>query len=501
MTVFPKGENDCRRTLTSRQYPMKWLTPYAHTRNPFPNKKAFLPYVSGIVLLGLHLALDLLSSEFVYGRALDQKPIVTMVIIEIVAGTVFIAAVWAIRSMRDNSATAAWIILVGALLRIIMFHSTPILEDDFYRYLWDGAVSARGTSPYAYAPSEVQGASESAPDALRSLARESGNVIARVNHPDLRTIYPPAAQSVFALAYLLGPWSLTAWRLVLALFDVLTVILLFAVLKNLKLSYLSIIIYWWNPVVIKEIFNSAHMDTIAIPFTLAALLFACRNRELLAAALTAGAGAVKIWPIVLVPVILSPLWRKPRRLFISLCVFVCLSLILYIPVIAAGLDSRSGFTAYGKTWEMNDALYMGMLWGVQYVLSTLSWGGGVDHLITRGAISLILAGWIAWVCRTVPEQAIDLWDRALFIVAAVFLLSPTQFPWYYVWLVPFLVIRPRYSLLILSALLPLYYLRFYFRAHDKGEFFDNYVVWFEYVPVWVMLGREWMIARQSVRES
>ena len=157
--------------------------------------------------------------------------------------------------------------------------------------------------------------------------------------------------------------------------------------------------------------------------------------------------------------------------------------------------------AYGKRWEMNDALFMAILWGVEYVLSNFSPGGGFDHLVTRGLVSLVLVVWIIWLCRHTPEQPIDLWDRALFIVAAVFLLSPTQFPWYYVWLVPFLVVRPRYSLLMLSVLLPLYYLRFYFRARDNVWLFDNYVVWFEYLPVWVMLAREWVLSRRSLRQT
>ncbi len=466
--------------------------------NVFPCKRTVCLYALGIVLIGLHIALDLLSREFSYGRAPDQRPIVTLVIIEILAGAAYLAAVWAIRSMKEYRLVAAWVIIVGAIVRAIMIQSTPILEDDFYRYFWDGAVLAQGVSPYTYAPSKALGTSKSFPVDLMKLARESGHVISRVNHPELRTIYPPVAQSTFALAYLLGPWNLKAWRLVLALFDVLTVILLYWVLREFKISGVFVLIYWWNPVLIKEIFNSAHMDIIAIPFTLVSLILACRNREIRAAGMMALGAAAKIWPTVLVPVILSPLWRNRRRLAISVCVFIGVSLVLYSPVIVAGLDAQSGFTAYGKRWEMNDALYMLVLWAVEYVLSIFSWKASFAHLITRGLISLILVGWITWVCRSVPKQPIELWDRALLIVAAVFLLSPTQFPWYYVWLVPFLAVRPRFSLLMLSVLLPLYYLRFYLRAHDNVEFFDNYVVWLEYVPVWVMLGREWVISRRAI---
>jgi hypothetical protein len=86
---------------------------------------------------------------------------------------------------------------------------------------------------------------------------------------------------------------------------------------------------------------------------------------------------------------------------------------------------------------------------------------------------------------------VDVWESSLLILAAVLLLSPTQFPWYYVWLVPFLTIRPRLSLLLLTALLPLYYLRFYFVARGNVAIFDLGIVWLEYLPVGWLLIREW----------
>ena len=63
------------------------------------------------------------------------------------------------------------------------------------------------------------------------------------------------------------------------------------------------------------------------------------------------------------------------------------------------------------------------------------------------------------------------------------------------WLLPLLAFEPRPSLLLLTVLLPIYYLRFHMVAlHMKG-LFDNGVVWIEHVPVWGMLAREWWVRR------
>ncbi len=50
-----------------------------------------------------------------------------------------------------------------------------------------------------------------------------------MNHSYLRSIYPPVAQAAFALAHWIGPWEVSAWRLVLLLFDTMTLGLLILV--------------------------------------------------------------------------------------------------------------------------------------------------------------------------------------------------------------------------------------------------------------------------------
>ena len=206
----------------------------------------------------------------------------------VAAGVIYLLAVARITRLPDRTRLLIFVLVVGAVMRLVLLFSTPMLEDDFYRYLWDGAVTAQGINPYSYAPADFlggPGTQETVPPVLRQLATEADKVLPRINHPQLTTRDPPVSQLAFALAHRLAPFSLTAWRLVLTVFDLATLVLLFALLRTLNLPLLFLTIYWWNPLFLKEITNSAHLDVLALPFALGAVLLALKGRPVLALSL------------------------------------------------------------------------------------------------------------------------------------------------------------------------------------------------------------------------
>ncbi|MBW1945155.1 MAG: hypothetical protein JRJ51_20310, partial [Deltaproteobacteria bacterium] len=115
--------------------------------------------------------------------------------------------------------------------------------------------------------------------------------------------------------------------------------------------------------------------------------------------------------------------------------------------------------------------------------------------VTRVVISAILALCILWCIRRPEKNSVETGRRFLFVVSALFLLSPTQFPWYFLWMLPFLSILPCPSLLLLTPLLSLYYIRYYFQAKGMVHVHDNGIVWLEFVPVWCLLIWEWIKQR------
>ena len=189
-----------------------------------------------VVTCGYALLIAILSRQFGYDRDVADMPVLLATACFVGAGLLFAAILPGRISASANleaggTAQLLAIVLVGGLIaRLILFASEPILEDDYLRYLWDGAVSAHAMNPYDVAPRTVIDAGPAHP--LSGLAADSGPVLRRINHPQLPTIYPPVAQAAFAFAHWISPWSLTAWRSVLMLCDAATLLALLGLLKE-----------------------------------------------------------------------------------------------------------------------------------------------------------------------------------------------------------------------------------------------------------------------------
>ncbi len=440
------------------------------------------------MLTALIFAMAAISTAFEYGTDKLARPVILLVVLMMGAGTLYLFMVCRFGETPYKKSLIPWVVLVGLAMRVGMFGSTPMLEDDHYRYLWDGAVLANGFNPYSHAPSQfVPDKTPNPADPLHRLATKSGDVIHRINYPWLRTIYPPVPAAAFALAHMIRPWSLNAWRLVLLGADLATLFLLFMILKRLNLSMTGIMIYWWNPLLVKEIYNSVHMDVLILPIILSTLLLSYGSRPVLASGVLGLAVGTKFWPALLLPAILRPFVSDFKRLVPALLVFGCVSLTMFLPFYLAGLDTSSGFRVYGTSWEMNDSCFMAIAWGVRHVIEIF--GLDADHagFAARAVVFSILIAWTLWIIRVKDTHSAETAQRCLLITAAIYLLSPTQYPWYFLWLLPFLAIVPKMSLLILTPLLSLYYLRYYLSPRGFSGIHDQVVVWVEFGPVWCLL--------------
>ncbi|MCB9334026.1 MAG: hypothetical protein H6574_23480 [Lewinellaceae bacterium] len=126
-------------------------------------------------------------------------------------GLFFALYTWLITRPNWSQADRRWWIGLGIGLRVLLLFSIPNLSDDFYRFLWDGRLSAQGIHPFAHTPAyfiENQ-------IALTGITPE---LFANLNSPAYYTVYPPVCQAVFWMAAKLYPESLTGGVFVLKLF-------------------------------------------------------------------------------------------------------------------------------------------------------------------------------------------------------------------------------------------------------------------------------------------
>jgi hypothetical protein len=453
--------------------------------------------LSALLVAGFGLLLTFASPRFGYAYEVSEMPAIGLAVALVLAGLLYCLGLPrlianSLASVGGQLRLIVLCIVIGGLIaRLVLFASEPMLEDDYQRYLWDGAATASGNNPYALSPKDARLKSGS----LASLAQESGLIATRINHPDLKTIYPPVAQGAFALAYLAEPWSLAAWRSVLLAFDLASLALILVLLREVGRSPLWSALYWWNPLVIKELFNSVHMEAVVLPFVLGALLLAMRNRHVLAAAGLAFAVGAKIWPGLLLPILLST--QTWRGLFGSILIFGAFVALWVTPIWLGGLDSSSGFVVYLSDWQTNSALFPTFERAIGAVLGWFALAPETGGSIARGIIALVLVA-LSMVLSLKPiKDADDLIGRASLLVAALVLSSPAQFPWYAIWFAPFLPFRPWFGFLLLTATVPLYYTSFYFLAQHRPEIFDGVIVWIIWIPVWAALALEAVQRRRA----
>lgn len=400
------------------------------------------------------------------------------------------AALFWIAARKDGA--ALWpIIGLGLLMRASLFVSEPVLEDDYHRYLWDGAVISAGISPYAYAPASASGidalgrerdcaANDADLAVLCDLAAKPAARHGLINYPFLTTIYPPAAEAAFALAHKIQPFGLTGLRLVYLLADGVALWGIVRLLAHQGQSLGRAAWYWWNPALLFYGYGATHMDVLLAPFLVLALLAASRGRGIAAGALLAGGVLIKVWPLLLTPILLAALPRRPR-VWVGFAVALCVgSAGLLLQLDGLGGPDADGLTAYAEGWRRHAFLF-------PLIEGALSWSpdSGLAARLLVAALVGLGTLYLAW---RVADGQLRLPAACAASVAALVLLAPTGYPWYAIWLAPLLPFVRWPGLVALTLAVPLYQLRFVFG--DDALIYQLVVVPLAFLPSVLLLASQ-----------
>ena len=302
-----------------------------------------------------------------------------------------------------------------------------------------------------------------------------------MNYPYVTTIYPPIALGAFAGAHQISLFNLDAFRLILLLSDGLALALLMFLLRLYRRSPLWAILYWWNPIVIVTVFNAGHMDALLAPFLLAAVAFAEHRRPRIAAVALAAAAGVKLWPIVLAPIIFRA-WRKDLKEIVVTGSIFAVALMMFVGPLILSLQSRhSGLGAYASEWVTNSFLFTYGSIGLSAFFED-----GDRYLRVAGAI--IVSATALWFALTRRGVATPIPVAIMLTTLLLFFVSPTGYPWYAVWFFLFAPFAPMMGLVALAVTLPIYYLRFLMEANGWGDLFNYGLTPIEFgLPLGVLL--------------
>ncbi len=299
----------------------------------------------------------------------------------------------------------------------VVYERFLLYDNDIWRYLWDGHLSAAGRNPYLEAPES--GAAEGVWADVRD----------NVSYPQIPTLYPPLAQFLFRLSHLLAPSSILMLKLLTTGCDLGAGLFLALTLKSLGMNPARSGMYLWNPLVVKVFAGSGHIDSLMV-LALAALGYLlARGFPWAASAVFGLAVLAKLSPLVLVGLLTRRL--RPAQIALGLAVVVA----GYGPYLAGGPAIFQGARTFGASWEFNAGVFNLVRWLVP----------GVDARVVCAAL---LVATLVWIWRRNGEFFASAADT----LGCLVLLSPAVMPWYATWVLPYAILGRRWAWLVFTGL-------------------------------------------------
>jgi hypothetical protein len=393
------------------------------------------------------------------------------VIMFLFLNVLYFIAVFLVIKFMDRSdplwkLTGIIIFFFAIIFRLCLVPSDPsVLSRDMYRYIWDGRVQQDGINPYRYPPQA---------DELEHL-REN-QIYPKINRKDYPTLYPAGAQIFFRLFYALVGSNVTAYKGIMVFFDIVTLLVLTALLRAYDFNASRIIVYAWNPLVIFEIAYSGHLEGLTVFLMVTALYLYTIHQKTPATMMLALSAAVKLYPALLLAAFLN---RGTRIKGIT--TFSATIIFLYLPFWGAGGKISGFLPVYLKN------PYESFNLGLKNLLMCLI--PSLDYYLLSLVFIIALAG-AGLLILLKEKKDLDVMRYAFILVGLLMILMPASLhPWYVVLIVPFLAIYPNPAWLIFTSTVALSYLKY---TSPQG-IMPAWILLIEYLPLFSLLAAGWIL--------
>ena len=362
----------------------------------------------------------------------------------VLAGVAYLLAV---RELFAAERFPRRVVVIGLILAAVWHFEFLRLpsgpDDDIHRYVWDGRLQRLGYNPYVVIPSDP---------AIRALHTPETRTL---NNPDLPSPYPAGAQLFFRAVTAIHE-STFAMKVAFVICDLGIVLVLLDLLRSRKWGAHLVLVYAWNPLLAIEVAGGGHIDIVgALLLTISAAALVRRWRATAALALGL-AVAVKFLPVVLLPLY----WKRVRVRHALLAIAVVA--LLYVPFLNHGRIPTGSLSAFVQGFRFNGPVF-----------ATLARVAPPQLLVALAVlIGLLVATWIR---GAEPE-----WSPGAFAwpMAASLFFAPVVFPWYLLWLLPFLTSGSTLLLIVWTVSIFPTYVMWHLRALGRP---------WGALPGWVML--------------
>ena len=352
---------------------------------------------------------------------------------------------------------------LSALWHFQFVRMPPGLDDDIHRYVWDGRMQRLGYNPYIVVPSDP---------AFAGLHTAETRTL---NNPEVPSPYPAGAQLFFRAVTAIHE-SVFALKVAFVLCDLLIVFVLLGILRRSGQAEHWVLAYAWHPLLALEVAGSGHVDIVGVLLLLVSIAALVRGWRAVATLAFGLAVSVKFLPIVLLPLC----WRRVRIRDGALAA-IAVGL-LYVPFLNHGRIPIGSLGTYVQRFRFNDPIF-----------ATLE-RAAAPQVVAGLAL---LAGFLTAI-RMRRKSAEGSLDGFAWPMAASLLCAPVVYPWYLLWLVPFLRSVSTMPLMIWTlSIIPTYYV-WHLRLVGRPWVVPGWIMLLEYGSVAVAAA---IIALRRIRRS
>src|SRR5712692_3805335 len=366
-----------------------------------------------------------------------------------VAGVAYLLA---IRELFSTPEFPKRVIVFGlalsALWHFQFLRMSPGLDDDIHRYVWDGRVQRLGYNPYIVVPSDP---------ALASLHTAETRTL---NNPEVPSPYPAGAQLFFRAVTSIHE-STFALKVAFVLCDLAIVLVLLDVLRRTRQGEHWVLAYAWHPLLAIEVAGSGHIDILGVLLLLVSVAALVRGWRAVAALAFGLAVSVKFLPIVLLPLY----WKRVRMRDAALAAIVVG--LLYVPFFNNGRIPIGSLGTYVQRFRFNDPVF-----------ATLE--RVTAPQVVAGLAVLVGLLTAIWVRRMSPQGSLDAFAWPM---AASLLCAPVVYPWYLLWLLPFIKSTSTMPIMVWTlSIIPTYYV-WHLRTVGRPWVVPDWIMMLEYGSV------------------
>jgi hypothetical protein len=264
--------------------------------------------------------------------------------------------------------------------------------------------------------------------------------------------------------------------------DLLTALLLAAILARRGLDPARAILYAWHPLPIWEISQNGHVDALVLLLLVAALFAAERGGRASAGSWLSLAALVKFYPVTLAPAFV----RRGGLAFVA--AFAATTVLAYVPYLSVG----AGVIGFLPHYFSEEPFASGeTFWTLRLLRFALPLPTAAYLALSAGAL-LALALHVARRGGERPAR-----DAATLAIALMVLTTPRH-PWYWLWLLPLVCLEFSAAGFLVANFAPLLYWAGSPRARALLYAQPLIVVGLLLGP---RLARRWRAARSGVRAA